>query len=111
MKVLIEITNADFITLFGLGFVCILLFYLLGIMLLVTKNKNMINKKNEYRDERKFVTYYGLIYIGFATLMAAVLTVAVINLTLTLTMFLILGILTVAMFLVHFLLQTKFRIK
>ena len=80
-------------------------------MLLVTKNKNMINKKNEYRDEKRFVIIYGLSYVAFAFVMTILLIITIINLSLTLTMFLILGILTLAMFLVQFLLQTKYRIK
>ena len=111
MNILTEITAADFITLYGLGFVCVLLFLIIGIMLLVTKNKNMINKNNEFKDEKKFVTLYGLVYIGFSLVMTVFLVIAMVNITLTLTMFLILGILALLMFLVHFLLQTKFRIK
>lgn len=111
MRILYSLSNADFITLFGLAFVCVLIFYILGIMLIVTKNKNMINKKNEYRDEKKFVVLYGIIYLIFALAMTVILIITMINLALTLTMFLILGILTVGMFLTHFLLQTKFRIK
>ena len=49
MMIYIDLTVADFISLYGLGFLCTLFFLISGIMMVVTKNPNLISK-NEFSD-------------------------------------------------------------
>ena len=106
-----ELTPADFITLFGLGFLCALFFLISGVMLVITKNVNLISKKTVYREEKLFTTIYGCVDIIFSTLMIVILVIGVINQQLYLWLFLLLGIVVITMLLIHYMLQRKFKIE
>jgi hypothetical protein len=105
------LTVADFIALYGLGFLCTVFFLVNGIMLVVTKNINLISKNKKYKEERYFVLLNGWISIVFSTLMAVILVIAMAKKDLTLTMFLLLGIVVITMLLIQFMLERKFREK
>ena len=109
--IFVELSVADFITLYGLGIVCALIFLISGIMMLVTKNPNLINKDVKFREEELFVKIYGIITTVFSSLMAVLLFIAFIKKELELTMFLLLGIIVITMLLIQYMLQRKFMIK
>ena len=97
MMVLINLEVADFISLYGLGFLCMVFFLVNGIMLVVTKNVNLISKNTKYREEEYFVVLNGWINIVFSSLMGIILVIAMVKKDLTLTMFLLLGIVVITM--------------
>ena len=109
--ILIDLTVADFIALYGLGFLCTVFFLVNGIMLVATKNINLISKSNKYKEEKFYVLLNGWINIVFSSLMAVILVMAMIKKDLTLTMFLLLGIVVITMLLIQHMLQRKFKIK
>lgn len=109
--ILIDLTPADFIALFGLGFLCTVFFLVNGIMLVVTKNTNLIAKNTSFKEEKSFALLYGWINIVFSVLMAVILTIAFIKTELNLTMFLLLGIVVITMLIIQFVLQKKFKIE
>ena len=109
--ILIDLTVADFIALYGLGFLCTVFFLVNGIMLVATKNINLISKSNKYKEEKFYVLLNGWINIVFSSLMAVILVIAMIKKDLTLTMFLLLGIVVITMLLIQFMLERKFREK
>ena len=111
MMILINLEVADFIALYGLGFLCTVFFLINGIMLVVTKNVNLISKNTKYKEEEYFVVINGWINIVFSSLMAVILVIALIEKDLTLTMFLLLGIVVITMLLIQHMLQRKFKIK
>ena len=109
--ILIDLTVPDFIALYGLGFLCAVFFLVNGIMLVITKNVNLISKNTKYKEEKYFASLNGWINIVFSTLMAVILLIAIINKDLTLTMFLLLGITVITMLLIQNMLQIKFKEK
>ena len=109
--ILIDLEVADFISLYGLGFLCTVFFLINGIMLVVTKNVNLISKNTKYKEESYFVLLNGWINIVFSGLMAIVLVIALVKKDLTLTMFLLLGIIVITMLLIQHMLQRKFKVK
>lgn len=109
--IFIDLSVADFITLFGLGLVCSLIFLINGIMLLVTKNTNLISKDAKFKEEELFAKIYGIVTIVFSSLMILILIIAFIKKELQLTMFLLLGIVVITMLLLQIMLQKKFKIK
>ena len=109
--ILIDLTVADFIALYGLGFLCTVFFLINGIMLVVTKNVNLISKNTKYKQEEYFVVINGWINIAFSSLMAVILVIAMIKKDLTLTLFLLLGIVVITMLLIQHMLQRKFKEK
>lgn len=109
--ILIDLTPADFISLFGLGFLCTLFFLISGIMMVVTKNPNLISKKEQFQNEKVLVLLYGWINIIFSVIMAVILIIAFINTDLNLTLFLLLAITVITALLIQFMLQRKFRIR
>ena len=109
--ILIDLEVADFISLYGLGFLCTVFFLINGIMLVVTKNVNLISKNTKYKEEQYFVLLNGWINIVFSCLMAIVLVIALVKKDLTLTMFLLLGIIVITMLLIQHMLQRKFKVK
>ena len=109
--ILIDLTVADFISLYGLGFLCTVFFLVSGILMIVTKNVNLISKNTKYKEEKYFVLLNGWINIVFSGLMAIILVIAIIKKELTLTMFLLLGIVVITMLLIQFMLQKKFKEK
>ena len=111
MMVLINLEVADFISLYGLGFLCMVFFLVNGIMLVVTKNVNLISKNTKYREEEYFVVLNGWINIVFSSLMGIILVIAMVKKDLTLTMFLLLGIVVITMLLIQHMLQRKFKEK
>lgn len=111
MKIYIDLTPADFITLFGLGFLLTVVFLIIGIMLVVTKNTNLLSKTKTFKNPKLFTTLSGWIYIVFSILIGIVLAIAYINKDLHLTMFLLLAILVLTMLLTELFLQKKFEIK
>ena len=110
MMIYIDLTPADFISLYGLGFLSTLFFLISGIMMVVTKNPNLISKNENYKNEKTFVSLTGWINIVFSSIMTIILVIAIINPKLNLTLFLVLGILAVTLLIIQFMLQTKFRI-
>ena len=106
----IDLTPADFISLYGLGFLCTLFFLIGGIMMVVTKNPNLISKKEKFKNEETFVSITGWVNIVFSSIMTVILVIAMIEPKLNLTLFLVLGILAVTLLIIQFMLQTKFRI-
>ena len=109
--ILIDLNVADFVALYGLGFLCTVFFLVNGIMLLVTKNVNLIAKNRQYKEEKYFVLLNGWINIVFSSLMAIILVIAMIRKDLNLTLFLLLGIVVITMLIIQFMLERKFREK
>ena len=87
MMIYIDLTPADFISLYGLGFLSTLFFLISGIMMVVTKNPNLISKNENYKNEKTFVSLTGWINIVFSSIMTAILVIAIINPKLNLTLF------------------------
>lgn len=108
---ILNITAADFIALFAMGFICSLIFLICGIMLVVTKNTNLIAKDTSFKEEGLFAKIYGWIYIISSILATTVLILALILKDLQFILFLILGIIVVTTLITQFLLQRKFKIK
>ena len=107
--ILIDLTPADFISLYGLGFLCTLFFLISGLMMVITKNPNLISKKEQYKNEELLVLLYGWINIVFSLIMIAILVIAFIKTELNLTLFLLLGITVITALLMQFMLQLKFK--
>ena len=107
----IDLTPADFISLFGLGFLCTLFFLISGIIMVVTKNPNLISKTVKFNNEKLLVSIYGWLNIVSSLIMAVLLTVALIKTDLNLTLFLITGIVAVTFLIIQFMLQNKFKIR
>ena len=108
MNIYIDLTPADFITLFGLGFVCVAIFLVTGIMLLVTKNPNLISKNHKFRETKLLTTLYGWIYVISSVVTGALLAVAYFMKDLHLTLFYIIVIIVLTMLLIQHFLQRKF---
>ena len=111
MNIYIDLTPADFITLFGLGFVCILIFLITGIMLVVTKNPNLISKNQKFKNPELLTKLYGWIYIIFSVITGVLLAVAYYLKDLHLTLFYIIVIVVLTMLLIQHFLQRKFKVK
>ena len=111
MNIYIDLTPADFITLFGLGFMLALIFLIVGIMLVITKNTNLISKTKKFKKTEFFAKLTGWIYIVFSLLIGVILLIAFINKDLHLTLFLLLAITVLTMLLLQQFLQKKFKEK
>ena len=106
-----QLKSIDYISLIVLGIICSLAFLISGIIILVTKNTQMIAKDVKFKEEALFTKIYGLVSIIFSLIMIAILIIIAVNNELQLLMFLILGITVITMLLIQMMLQKKFRVK
>ena len=111
MNIYIDLTPADFIALYGLGFLLAVVFLAIGIMLVVTKNPNLLSKTKSFRNPSFLTTLLGWIYIVFSILIGIILVIAFVKEDLHLTLFLLLAIVVLTMLLTGRFLQKKFEIK
>ena len=107
----INIVSSDYIALLVMGIICAVVFMACGIMLVVTKNTNLISKDGNYKSEKLFALIYGWIYIVSAALIIGISVLSFILTSKQLLLFLIMGIVVITTLLIQFMLNKKFKIK
>ena len=108
--ILDQISVADYISLYGLGFITTLFFLIFGIMVVVTKNTNLIDKNARFYNEQTFMKIYGWVNIIGSLIMTALLVVALIDVHLNLTMFVILTVVVITILIIQHMLLKKYKI-
>lgn len=78
MRILNELSNTDLYIWFSMVILCAIFFLANGIMIIVTKNVNLVSKKNNIRDIKTFSLKYGIIEIAFSSVMIVVSIVGMI---------------------------------
>lgn len=111
MRLLADLMTGDVLAVYALGSLCVLFFLITGIVLVVTKNTNLINKKTVYRDVNKFTTLYGIIYISFSVMMAVSMTLGMVIVDLLLVFLLITVGLAAVMLTIQFVLHKKYKLR
>lgn len=111
MKILTDLLTGDVFTVYTLGSLLILFLLITGIMIVVTKNTNLISKKTIYKNPSKFATIYGWIYIIFSILMVTTLALGMILVNYILLFILLTGAVALIMVGIQFFLSKKYKIR
>ena len=101
----------DFITVLVIGFLCVAFFLTNGVMILVSKNTNLIAKDRKFNSPEIFSKIYGWVTIIFSILLIIQLVLSIFLRDIEIAMFLILGITAATLIVIQFLLINKYSVK
>ena len=107
--ILANVSSTDLIVIVSMGLLCAVVFIVNGIMLLVSKNTNLISKKIKFNDENKFCIEYGLSQVVCSSIMLIALILVIVYTKLYLTFVMIAGVSLLTMLLLQFVLSNRYR--
>ena len=102
---------ADLLTVYALGILCALFCLASGILILVTKNTNLISKKGVYSNSKEFCLLYGLIEVIGSAIVLVLMILSIFFQELTMMFFMIVGIIAIATFVSLFLVTKNYKKK
>ena len=109
MNILVKV--ADLLSIYALGILCAVFCLASGILLLVTKNTNLISKKGVYNNPNEFCLLYGLIEAIGSLIILVLMVVSIFIQELYMTFFIIVGIIAIGMFISLFLVNKNYKRK
>ena len=107
--ILAKIDGMDLLVIVAIGILCAITFLVSGIMLLVTKNTNLVSKKIKYNESNKFCLEYGLAQTICSAIMLVALVLVIVIPSLYLTFVMIAGVVLVTMLLLQYVLSNRYR--
>ena len=109
--ILEKMADYDFVTLLVLAFLCVGFFLVNGIMILVTKNTNLIAKDRKFSTPESFSKLYGWVTIVFSVLIIGLSVASIFLRDYEISIFLIMGIIAATLIVIQFLLINKYSVK
>jgi hypothetical protein len=109
--ILEKMADYDFVTLLVLVFLCVVFFLINGIMILVSKNTNIIAKDRKFNNPEGFSKIYGWTTIVFSALMIAQAVISIFMREYEIAIFLIMGITAATLIVIQFLLINKYSVR
>lgn len=109
--ILEQMADHDFITVLVMGFLCVAFFLVNGILILTTKNTNLIAKDRKFHNPDVACKIYGWVTVTFAVLVIGELIVSIFFRENEIANFLIVGITAATLLVIQFLLINKYSVK
>ena len=107
--ILAKIDGTDLLVIVAIGILCAITFLISGIMLLVTKNTNLISKKLQFNDTNKFCFEYGLTQVVCSLLTLVALILVIVYTKLYLTFVMIAGVSILTILILQYVISNKYR--
>lgn len=109
--ILDKMADYDFVTLLVLAFLCVSFFLINGIMIIASKNTNLIAKDRKFNNPEGFSKIYGWTTVAFSILIIAQAIVAIFMREYEIAIFLIMGITAATLIVIQFLLINKYSVR
>lgn len=107
----ILVSAPEMISVYALGILCALVFVASGVMTIVTKNTKLISKKNLYNNENEFCLFYGLVELVGSALVLIFLILSLVIKSQQTLFFVLTAIDAIAMGILMFVLDIKYKKK